>query len=138
VRIVIDTNIIVSALITPFGPAARILDMVLSGEVQVLYDDRIITEYREVLQRPKFSFHERDINDLLFFFESEGEKINPPPLDYSCIDEYDMPFLETAAGGMAEAVITGNKRHFKGFHVRKMKILSPDEFLKFWHRASGK
>ena len=53
---VVDTNVLISALITPFGNAARILDMAMAGELRLLYDDRILSEYRDVLLRPKFSF----------------------------------------------------------------------------------
>jgi putative PIN family toxin of toxin-antitoxin system len=138
VKIVLDTNILVSALITPFGNAARILDMVLRGALQVLYDDRIICEYREVLLRPKFSFGEKDVDDLLAFLETEGMKVNPAPLDYPLIDKDDVAFIEVATVGSAEAVITGNKRHFKGIHIKEPIIMTPDEFIKFKQRKHSK
>ena len=61
---VVDTNVLISALITPFGNAARILDMAMAGELRLLYDDRILSEYRDVLLRPKFSFEEKDVDFL--------------------------------------------------------------------------
>lgn len=131
-RIVMDTNILVSALITPFGNAARILDMVLLGELQVLHDDRILSEYSEVLLRPNFSFEERDVDDLLSFIDTEGLKVASVPVSYSVIDKDDIPFIEVAVSGTAEALITGNKRHFKGAITKKIRIMNPDEFLKFW------
>lgn len=130
-RIVLDTNILISALITPFGNAARILDMVLLGELQVLYDDRILSEFREVLLRPKFSFEEKDVDELLSFIESEGVKVTSSPINEPFIDEDDIPFIEVAITGMAEALITGNKRHYKGKSTKRIKIMTPDEFLKF-------
>lgn len=133
-RIVMDTNILVSALITPFGNAARILDMVLLGELQVLHDDRILSEYSEVLLRPKFSFEERDVNDLLSFIDTEGLKVTSVPVNYPVIDKDDIPFIEVAVSGRAKALITGNKRHFKGVHTKKIRIMNPDEFLKFWQK----
>lgn len=133
-RIVMDTNILVSALITPFGNAARILDMVLLGELQVLHDDRILSEYSEVLLRPKFSFEERDVDDLLSFIDTEGLKVTSVPVNYPVIDKDDIPFIEVAVSGRAKALITGNKRHFKGVHTKKIRIMNPDEFLKFWQK----
>ncbi len=133
-QIVMDTNILVSALITPFGNAARILDMVLLGELQLLYDDRILLEYSEVLLRPKFSFEERDVDDLLSFIDTEGLKVTSVPVNYPVIDKDDIPFIEVAVSGTAEALITGNKRHFKGAHTKKIRIMNPDEFLKFWQK----
>ena len=133
-KVVLDTNILVSALLTPYGNAARVLDMVLLGELQILYDDRIISEYGEVLQRPKFGFEEKDVDDLIVFLEAEGMKINPVPLDVTLADKDDIPFIETAIAGVAEAIITGNKRHFKKHHTRNLKVMSPDEFLKYWRQ----
>jgi putative PIN family toxin of toxin-antitoxin system len=135
VLIVLDTNILVSALITPFGNAARILDMVLLGELQILYDDRIFFEYREVLLRPKFGFEEKDVNDLLDFFEAQGIKIISIPINEPLIDEDDIPFVEVALNGSAKVLITGNKRHFKGKYTKRLKIMIPDEFLKFWKQT---
>jgi predicted nucleic acid-binding protein len=117
---------------TPFGNAARILDMVLLGELQVLYDDRILSEFREVLLRPKFRFEEKDVDELLTFIEIEGVKVTSAPINEPFIDEDDIPFIEVAITGMAEALITGNRRHYKGRSTKRIKIMAPDEFLKFW------
>jgi len=129
VLVVVDTNVLISGLMTPFGNAARILDMVLGGELHILYDDRVLSEYREVLLRPKFSFEEKDVDSLLSFIEAEGMKVTSTPIDYPHVDKDDMPFIEVAVAGKAEALITGNKRHFKG---KSLNIMTPDEFLKFW------
>ena len=53
---VIDTNILVSALWSRNGAPARILSLIISGELIPCYDYRILCEYREVLTRPKFKF----------------------------------------------------------------------------------
>lgn len=127
--VVVDTNVLTSGLMTPFGKAARIIDMVLGGELHILYDDRVLSEYREVLLRPKFSFKEKDVDSLLAFIEAEGMKVTCTPIDYPHVDKDDIPFIEVAMAGKAEALITGNKRHFKG---KSLNIMTPDEFLKFW------
>lgn len=139
--VVVDTNVLVSALITPFGNAARILDMVMSGELELLYDDRIIAEYREVLLRPKFSFNKTDVDALLSFIEADGIKITALPVNEPLIDEDDIPFIEVAMGALSipsikqtGVLITGNKQHFKGKPAKQVKIMTPDEFLKFWKR----
>ncbi len=54
-RIVVDTNVLVSGLLNPYGSPGRILDLVLSGRIQVLYDDRILEEYQDVLARPQLA-----------------------------------------------------------------------------------
>lgn len=134
-RVVVDTNVLISALITPFGNAARILDLALSGELFIIFDDRIISEFRDVLLRPKFDFEKSDIEELLSFIEDEGIKVTAVPLNEKLIDEDDLPFIEAANTGMADALITGNKRHFRGKSAKKIKVMSPDEFLKFWKQT---
>jgi putative PIN family toxin of toxin-antitoxin system len=132
--IVLDTNVVVSALITPFGNAARILDLVISGDLKLLYDDRILTEYREVLLRKKFGFAENDVDTLLEYIETEGLRITSTISNEPFLDKGDIPFLEVAVSGKADALVTGNKRHFKVKSVRGLKILSPEEFLKLWKK----
>lgn len=131
-RIVLDTNVLISGIITPFGNAARILDMIVLGEIHALYDDRTLEEYREVLHRPKFGFEKDVIEEFLSLIESEGSKVIAIPLDEEMMDRDDIPFIETAITGLADVLITGNKRHFKGKSTRRIKIMTPDEFLKFW------
>ena len=128
--IVLDTNVLVSALITPFGNAARILDMVIRGDLRLLYDDRIISEFREVLLRPKFSFAPGDVEALLDYFETDGVKITPSLINEPLVAKDDIPFLEVAISGKADVLITGNKRHFQIKSKRSLKIMNPDEFLK--------
>jgi len=132
--IVLDTNIIVSALITPFGNAAKILDMVISRDLNLLYDDRILSEYREVLLRKKFGFAENDVDILLEYIETEGLRITSTISNEPLLDKDDIPFLEVAMSGKADALVTGNKRHFKVKSVKDLKILSPEEFLKLFKR----
>jgi len=134
VLIVLDTNVLISALITPFGNAARILDMILIGGLQTLYDDRILSEYREVLSRPKFGFEKKDVEALLSFVEGEGFRITAMPLKEASTDEDDVPFIEVAISGETDALITGNKRHFAGRYAKRLKIMTTDEFLKFWRQ----
>jgi uncharacterized protein len=127
--IVLDTNILVSALLTPFGNPARILDMIIRGELTLLYDDRILSEYREVLARKTFSFEKHDIEILLEYIETECLRINAAFIDEQLPDNDDLPFLEVALGGKADALVTGNKRHFRGKTSRVVHVVNPDEFL---------
>ena len=130
-RVVIDTNVLVSGVMNPQGVPGRIVDEVLAGAFTVLYDDRIMSEYREVLARPAFGFNLTDIDALLDFIEMTGETVTGLRLPILLPDSRDLPFLEVAAAGRADAVITGNTRHFKprrGQHA--VKICSPAEFVR--------
>jgi putative PIN family toxin of toxin-antitoxin system len=134
VIVVLDTNILVSALIAPFGNAARILDLVLRGDIRFLYDDRILSEYREVLLRPKFGFKALDVDILIDYLEAEGIRITPSVINEPLVDKDDIPFLEVAISGKADALITGNKRHFKTKTAKRLKIINPEEFLELWSK----
>jgi len=126
VRAVVDTNVFVSGLLNPQGPPGRIVDAILAGGIIVLYDDRTLAEYREVLARPAFDFESADVAALLDYLEAAGEAFSPLPSAAVLPDRDDLPFLETALAGEADALITGNPRHFKPVKGRhSVTILSP-------------
>lgn len=130
-RVVIDTNVIVSAVLSPRGTSARMLDILLGDDLTILFDDRIMDEYRAVLSRKKFGFDPDGIDDLLDYFVAAGERVVPRMTRFKTHDADDTMFLETAISGIADALVTGNKRHFPK-KVPGLKILSPDEFLKIF------
>jgi putative PIN family toxin of toxin-antitoxin system len=130
VRVVLDTNVLVSGLLSPFGTPARVLDLLTSGLLIPLFDDRILQEYTEVLARPRFGFAADDVSTLLTYLRMHGELVVAPPLDVDLPDPADLPFLEVAAAAGARAVVTGNARHFlarRGAH--DAEVWSPAELL---------
>jgi len=64
-KVVLDTNVIVSGLLSPFGRAGEIMRLVASGKLELCYDARIISEYKSVLLRNKFSFLKESVEDLI-------------------------------------------------------------------------
>ena len=110
-HVVIDTNILVSALWSKNGAPARIISMVINGSLVPCYDYRILGEYREVLRRPKFRFSNGEINSLLDWIESSGRSVVADPIEESFIDEADKKFYEVAKFCQAK-LITGNIKHF--------------------------
>ena len=132
-RVVIDTNVMVSGVLNPHGPPGRIVNALLSETVTALHDDRILSEYREVLLRPTFRFPLADVEVLLDFVESAGEHVSAQPLSLVLPDPNDLPFLEVATSGRAEALITGNIKHFRprrGQH--RVLVTTPAEFLRHY------
>ena len=71
-KVVVDTNVLVSALLRQGTPPAAVLDALLGGELTLLYDERILDEYREVLGRPKFGFEPEKVDALVRFVTSCG------------------------------------------------------------------
>jgi uncharacterized protein len=131
VRVVIDTNVLVSGVINPHGPPGRIVDAVLARTVTMLYDDRILGEYRIVLSRPRFKFAPADVNAFLDLIELKGEATMAGPLALELPDASDLPFFEVAASGRADALVTGNIKHFKVREISEYAhICTPAEFVR--------
>ena len=72
----IDTNVMISEVLNPHDPPGRTGNALLSEVLTVLHDDRILSEYREVLLRPTFGFPHSDVEVLLDFVESAGEHVS--------------------------------------------------------------
>jgi len=131
-KVVLDTNVLVSALLNPFGPPARVFDLLMTGNLQLAFDDRILAEYREVLARPRFGFDLDDVSELLEYLQAGGELVVASPLSNPLPDPDDEPFLEVAVAARVEALITGNIRHYPVEAHQGISILSPSAFIAWW------
>ena len=111
-NLVLDTNILVSALWTPSGKTADLLNSILSGQHTICHDCRIIREYYDVLRRPKFHFKEWQISSLMDAIINDGISVVPTPLpSIPFTDQSDRKFFETAKFCNA-LLVTGNTRHY--------------------------
>ena len=128
-RIVVDTNVLVSGLLTPFGPPGVVVAQIFSGSVSLCYDGRVLAEYDDVLRRKTFSFPETNIAALLDAIQANGELVFPAPLPVRLSDPDDEPFLEVAAASLADYLVTGNVRHFPDSARQGVRIISPREFV---------
>ncbi len=129
-RIVLDTNVLVSGMLSPFRPPARVLDLLLAGELALLVDDRITAEHHEVVARPRFGFDPGDAARVVSTLEMLAEHVAARPLALRLADADDLPFLEVAAAGAADALVTGNLRHFQPLAGRHtVPLLTPRELL---------
>ena len=136
-KIVLDTNVLVSGLLTPYGTSGEIVRMVSAGELILYIDARILSEYQEVLHRPKFKFNKEHISILLDFIKLYGQFVSGLPLKNRLPDPDDELFLEVAIAGKVRSLITGNIVHYPPSSREGIKIFSPSEFLEFFrkHRA---
>ena len=75
--VVVDTNILVSAFWSRTSELANIVALLQNGVLTACYDQRILTEYREVLARPKFGFNDREITYFLSQIENDGLSVVP-------------------------------------------------------------
>jgi uncharacterized protein len=137
-RIVLDTHVLISGLLTPFGPGGEIVRMIFAGHLTLCIDARIISEYREVLYRPKFNFNGELIETLLGHVDQNAVFISALPITGHLPDIDDEPFLEVAMAGKADCLITGNIAHFPPPLRQGITVLTPNEFLEFFIRPDLK
>lgn len=135
-RVVVDTNVLVAGLLSPFGPPGDVVRMIASGSLSLCFDARILSEYTHVLSRPKFPFHEAHIHALMDQVKAAGMVVAGDPLPAGLPDSADEPFLEVALAGRAQCLITGNLKHFPASTRQGMRVLTPREFLNWYPEAS--
>ncbi|MBI2335758.1 MAG: putative toxin-antitoxin system toxin component, PIN family [Deltaproteobacteria bacterium] len=124
-KIVLDTNVLVSGLINPYGAPAATLRLVLNQTVTLLYDVRLLLEYREVLLRPRFNFNSLQVEKFLQALEVLGVPINAKPLKIKLPDPDDLMFIEVAKSGLADYLVTGNLKHFLNKQIKGIHIVAP-------------
>ena len=136
-RIVLDTNVLVSGLLTPFGKCGEIVRMLTSDEIILCVDARILVEYAEVLHRPQFKIDTHKADVVLDYIHASAESHATTPLDHALPDATDNPLLEVAIASGVECLVTGNLKHFPVRCRAGLRVLSPAEFLDFFrmHRT---
>ena len=110
-KVVLGTNVILSALLVAHGHPAQILSEVIRGNLETCYDNRIILEYEAVLTRPRFPFARNDIVLLLDTIVSIGIAVHAKPSNADFPDLADKKFYEVASSAGAY-LVTGNTKHF--------------------------
>ncbi len=130
-KIVIDTNVIVSALIQRSYPFRIINDLFLENKFQLCISDELMAEYYEVLSRPKFAkFHDffTRAEVLLVNIEMKSKKYVPTIKLDLISDADDNMILELADECLADYVITGNTTDFTFPSYKLTKIITPKEY----------
>jgi putative PIN family toxin of toxin-antitoxin system len=125
VKVVLDTNVLVSSLLSA-GPPAIIVDLIADGHIIPFYSNPILQEYWDVLSREKFGFDPaqvtRLINDLARTGIAVESKQSGKSIKFN--DDDDRIFYDAAVEAEAY-LITGNMRHFP----KKSFIITPAQFL---------
>ena len=112
---VLDTNVIVSALLKWDSIPNAILQQCFIGTICPIFNDEIISEYIEVLSRPKFKLNEEIISSIIMGIIHNGIRINPSHINITLPDMSDKKFYETvmeAKNQYDSFLITGNIKHF--------------------------
>ena len=135
-KVVLDTNVPVSGLLKAHTNAGTIVRLIAAGLLQVVYDGRILAEYREVLNRPKFGFEKAEVEAIISQIEMDGILAAAEPLAERLPDPDDEPFLEVALAVPGAVLVTGNKKHFATASGQKTPILDPGEFISLWQEKA--
>lgn len=113
---VIDTNVLVSALLSSHEDAAtvQVVGKLFSGEITPLFSEDILAEYNEVLRRKKFNFSEALIVTLIEAIEKYGILVKPTATGEILPDRKDLPFYEVVMEKRDDDayLVTGNMKHF--------------------------
>src|SRR5271170_2348447 len=109
IRVVIDTNILVSALLQPESLPAAVLMLALSGDVLLCVSDAVFAEYDEVIRRPHLKRSPDVIEGTLQSIRKPGRRVKPSVHVEACTDPDDNILLECAQAGAADYLVTGNK-----------------------------
>jgi len=130
VRIVLDTNVLVSAMLSGGGAPDMALQLVLQGAAALLADSRVLAEYDEVTTRPLFAFDEAERRVLLDTLAAIAEPVVTRPVRLTLPDPDDRVFVEVALAGGADAIVTGNVKHVVPRRGRLgVTVLSPRQFV---------
>jgi putative PIN family toxin of toxin-antitoxin system len=121
---VLDTNILVSALLSPLGNPAKIYRMFLTQTLKVVYSAGILVEYNDVLFRERLKIPTDDAAKVIEAIREYGERIEPTQSTHDMVDEDDRVFYDTAKSAGAY-LVTGNKKHYPD----EAFILTPAGFL---------
>ena len=136
IRVVVDTNVLVSALLQPAGLPAIVLMRALSGSVQMCVSEAVLAEYEEVIRRPHFKRDAGVIDGTLRAIRKMSKHVNPATHASACSDPDDNLFLDCAAAARADYLVTGNQRHFP-VQWKNTRVVGVREFIEILLEQEG-
>ena len=132
-RAVVDTNILIRALLKPEGTVAPVIGRLRDGDYTILHSPEFLEEIVDVLSRPRFQLkygiRGEDVEALLALIVLRGESVVPLERIQVCRDPDDDKLLEIAGGGGADVIVTGDGDLLVLNPFRGIPILSPSRFL---------
>jgi uncharacterized protein len=127
-RLVVDTNITVSAALRPDGLQRTVLLLALTKPARLYVSEAILAEYREVLSRLELQIRKGLRRQLLQLIRNRSHMVTPWRTIQATKDPDDNKFLECADAARADYLITGNQRHFPKFW-KTTKVITSREFI---------
>ena len=127
-RLVIDTNVVVSAALKPEGLQRTVVLLAMTKPACWYISDPILSEYATVLARPELKIRRSLRQQFLQLIKNHARLVPPSRLSQVTSDPADNMFIECADRARADYLVTGNQRHFPKFW-KNTKIISSSEFL---------
>ncbi len=127
-RLVLDTNIIVSAALKPDGLQRTVLLVAITKPARLYVSEAVLAEYRNVLARPEFKIRKGLRQQLLQLLKNRAHLVKPARSFQVARDPGDDKFVECADAARADYLITGNPRHFPKFW-KNTKVITSREFI---------
>lgn len=137
-KFVVDTNVLVSSLLSSKGPPRILLRFFLGRRIDWLVNDLILAEYETILSRKEFPVQWSEVLRTLEFIRLYAVPIPyipDIPEGVNIPDLGDLPFISCARQGKADALVTGNKKHFPASLCKGINVISPSDFLDFYTRG---
>lgn len=134
-KVVLDTNVLVSACMSLTGACHQVVASMLEGRFTACVHSAIEAEYTEVLNRPELGIDESERMPILDFVHVGCEHVWPSSLSIGLPDESDRIFLEVAHAAGA-ILVTGNIKHFPKRARKGVIVVTPREFLDILRQSS--
>ena len=129
-RVVLDTNVLISSFLTSAGNPSRILRLILQGDLEIAINEQILAEYTEVASRPIFRLDREKVRIVLDYLRSAAIHAPSLPVVPSLPDHGDEPFLEAVLSTKSDFLITGNKKRYPARLFKNVTVVTPAEFLR--------
>ena len=127
-NLVLDTNVVVPAILKPAGLERASLVLALTAPARLCVSGDILEEYERVLHRPQLKLSDSRLGEILDLLKSRTTLVDPSRRIQVTPDPDDNIFLECAEEARADYLVTGNKRHFPRFW-KSTKIVNARELL---------
>lgn len=135
-EVTVDTNVLVSALISPHGNPRKVLNQIASGEIRLVISPRLLLELVTVFSRDEMRalIPESRISDLVSLVHQSARIVKPAENIQACRDSKDNAVLECAVSGKVAFIISGDKDLLDLSPFRRISILNPKDFLSVFGR----
>lgn len=140
-RAVIDTNILVRAMLKPEGSVGPVIDFLRNGGYVFLYSEATLSELIDVLSRPRmvhrYGLTASEVDALCALVIRRGELVEPGRTITACRDPKDNKFLEVAVAGRADAIVTGDEDLVVLDPFEGIPLIQPAQFLRLLSKSAG-